>query len=234
MPENLKNRQHEPGSNGVSMSKGQSTLIQTGNRILFQGDSVTNAFRKPEEICNAYQLGSGYAMMVAAQILAARPTEGLTFLNRGVSGQGVRDLQARWQEDCLELKPDVLSILVGVNDAGPQRPEAPLSVEEYEQHYRDLLQATRDALPAVRLVLGEPFVLPCKGVMERVFDDVAARGDVVNRLADDFDAAVVPLQDVFAEAQKKAPPEYWAFDGFHPTAQGHWLIAKAWLKATGH
>ena len=208
-------------------------MIQPGNTILFQGDSVTNAFRKPEEVCNAYQLGSGYAMMVAARILATRPADGLSFINRGVSGEGVAGLRKRWQADCLDLKPDVLSILVGINDSRPTKEQPGLSVEDYELQYRELLQATRDVLPTVRLVLCEPFVLPCGAVLPRAADDVAARGDAVNRLADDFDAAVVPLQDVFAEAMKKAPAEYWAFDGIHPTAQGHWLIANAWLKATG-
>ncbi len=215
------------------MSKGKTTIIQPGNRILFQGDSITNAFRKPEEVCNAYQLGSGYAMMVAAQILAAQPADGLSFFNRGVSGNRVAELRKRWQEDCLELKPDVLSILIGINDGSPIAAKPAVSVEDYEQQYRELLQVTREALPAVRLVLCEPFVLPCGPVLPRAADDVIARGDAVNRLADDFDAAVVPLLDVFAEAQKMAPAEYWAFDGVHPTAQGHWLIAKAWLKAIG-
>lgn len=209
-------------------------LIQPGNLVLFQGDSVTNAFRKPEEVCNAYQLGSGYAMMVSAQILAARANDKLSFVNRGVSGEGVGGLRKRWQADCLDLKPDVLSILVGVNDSGYAQAKPALSVEDYEKQYRDLLQATRDALPKVRLVLCEPFLMLCGTVVKRAIDDVAARADIVNQLADDFDAAVVPLQDVFAEALKIAPAEYWAFDGIHPTAQGHWLIAKAWLKATGH
>ncbi len=208
-------------------------MIQAGNRILFQGDSVTNAFRKPDEVCNAYQMGSGYALMVAAQILAARPKDGLEFINRGVSGEGVAELQKRWQVDCLDLKPDVLSILVGVNDTQPAQSKPALSVKAYESQYRDMLQMTREALPQVRLILCEPFVLPCGEVLPRAADDVLARADAVNRLADDFDAAVVPLQDVFAEALKKAAPEYWAFDGIHPTAQGHWLIAKAWLKAIG-
>ncbi len=208
-------------------------MIQPNNVILFQGDSITNAFRKPEEACNAYQLGAGYAMMVAAQILAARPADGLTFLNRGVSGEGVQGLRKRWQADCIDLKPDVLSLLVGVNDSRPTKAEPFLDVAEFETQYRDLLQVTRDALPKVTLVLCEPFILPCGEVQARAAEDIAARGEAVNRLADEFDAAVVPLQDVFAAALTKAPAEYWAFDGIHPTAQGHWLIAKAWLKATG-
>lgn len=208
-------------------------MIQANDKILFQGDSITNAFRKPEEKCNAYQLGSGYAMMVAAQVLAGRPGEGVEFFNRGVSGEGVGGLRKRWQADCLDLQPNVLSILVGVNDSRPTMAEPLNSVEQFETEYRDLLQVTRDALPEVRLVLCEPFVVPCGAIQARAAEDIIARGDAVNRLADDFDAAVVPLQEVFEEALKSAPAEYWAFDGIHPTAQGHWLITQAWLRATG-
>jgi lysophospholipase L1-like esterase len=215
------------------MSKGEMAMIQPGNRILFQGDSITYAFRKPEEVCNAYQLGMGYAKMVAAQVLAARPADGLSFVNRGVSGDSVTSLRQRWQEDCLALKPDVLSLLIGVNDGSPTQAQPSVTVEAYEQQYRELLQVTREALPKVRLVLCEPFILPCGAVLPRAAEDLIARGDVVNQLADDFDAAVVPLQAVFAGALEKAPADYWAYDGVHPTAQGHWLIAKAWLKATG-
>jgi lysophospholipase L1-like esterase len=105
-------------------------MIQASDHVLFQGDSITNAFRKPEETCNAYQLGSGYAMIVAAQLLAARPRDNLRFTNRGVCGDGIDGLVNRWQVDCLDLRPDVLSILAGVNDAAPTRPEPATSLVE--------------------------------------------------------------------------------------------------------
>ena len=108
-------------------------MSQPNGHILFQGDSITNAFRKPEEVCNAYQLGSGYAMLIAAQLLAARPRETLRFTNRGVCGEGVKELLNRWQTDCLDLRPDVLSLLVGINDSRPIEPNPVNSLEEYEQ-----------------------------------------------------------------------------------------------------
>lgn len=208
------------------------SIIQPGNLVLFQGDSITNAFRKPEEVCNAYQLGSGYAMLVAAQVLAARPHDGIRFTNRGVSGEGIQGLQKRWQTDCLDLRPDIVSILVGVNDAAVTKPQAGTPLDEYERSYRELLRQTCAALPAVRLVLGEPFVLRCGDVQERAVADLAACGEIVRRLATEFGARVVPLQAVFAVALKQAPAEYWSFDGIHPNTQGHWLIAQAWLAAT--
>lgn len=207
-------------------------MIQANDHILFQGDSITNAFRKPEEVCNAYQLGSGYAMIIAAKLLAARPRETLRFTNRGVSGEGIIELTNRWQTDCLDLRPDVLSLLVGINDSRPIEPNPATSLEEYEQHYRALLARTRAALPSVRLVLCEPFVLRAGNVQERAVNDVAARGEIVRRLAAESGAVLVPLQAVFADALLRAPADYWSFDGIHPNAQGHWLIAEAWLRAT--
>ncbi len=206
-------------------------MIRANDHILFQGDSITNAFRKPEELCNAYQMGSGYAMIVAAQLLAVRPQDNLRFTNRGVCGEGVKGLQQRWQADCLDLKPDILSILVGINDVSPTQPCPATSLEEYEQRYRGLLAQTRAALPSVRLVLCELFVLHVVDVQERAVKDVAARGEIVRRLAAETGAVLVPLQAVFADALKRAPADYWSFDGIHPNAQGHWLIAEAWLRA---
>ena len=206
-------------------------MIRANDHILFQGDSITNAFRKPEEVCNAYQLGAGYAMIVASQLLATRPSDTLRFTNRGVSGEGVKELASRWQVDCLDLRPDVLSLLVGVNDADVTHESPATPLGEYERGYRELLARTLAALPSVRLVLLEPFVLQYGAVRERALADIAARGEIVRRLAVESGAIFVPLQAAFADALKRAPVEYWSFDGIHPNAQGHWLIAEAWLRA---
>lgn len=206
-------------------------MMRANDHILFQGDSITNAFRKPEEVCNAYQLGSGYAMMVASQLLAARPHDALQFTNRGVCGEGIKELQQRWQEDCLDLHPTVLSILVGINDAGPTGPCPHTTLEEYEQRYRALLAQTRTKLPLIRLILCEPFSLRVGSVNDRILSDVEARGVIVRKLASETGAILVPLQTVFADALQRAPAEYWSFDGIHPNAQGHWLIAETWLRA---
>ena len=207
-------------------------MIHASDHILFQGDSITNAFRKPEEVCNAYQLGSGYAMIIAAQLLAARPQDNLQFTNRGVCSEGIKELTSRWQTDCIDLRPDVLSILVGINDARPQEPGPMTSLADYESCYRALLARTRAALPSVKLVLCEPFVLRVGNVQERAAADVAARAGIVRQLAAETGSILVPLQAVFTAALEKAPAKYWSFDGIHPNAQGHWLIAEAWLRAT--
>ncbi len=206
-------------------------LIRPNDRILFQGDSITNAFRMPGEINNAYQLGAGYAMIAAAQLLHDRPHDDLTFVNRGVAGDSLAMLAARWRVDCLDLQPNVLSILVGVNDAQVTLSQPKTSLDEFERQYRELLARTRAALPEVRLVLCEPFALRVGEVRADRLDDVATRGGIVRRLATEFAAVIVPLQEVFADAQLNVPAEYWSYDGIHPNAQGHWLIAKAWLRA---
>lgn len=171
-------------------------------------------------------------MLVAAQLLAARARDNLRFANRGVCGEGIKELQQRWQTDCLDLKPTVLSILVGVNDVAPAQPVPATSLTEYERCYRELLTQTRASLPAVQLVLCEPFVLRVASMHKRAVEDVSARGEIVRRLAMETGAVLVPLQAVFADALKRAPAEYWLFDGIHPNAQGHWLIAESWLRAT--
>ena len=208
-------------------------MIRPNDHILFQGDSITNAFRMPQEMNNAYQLGAGYAMIVAAQLLAARPGDKLRFTNRGVCGEGIQGLQQRWQADCIELRPTVVSILVGVNDAQVMQCQPKTSLQEYEQCYRDLLSLTRAALPEVRLVLCEPFALHVGDVRADRLEDISARSAIVRRLAEESGSVLVPLQRVFADAQKQAPAEYWSYDGIHPNAQGFWLIAQAWLRACG-
>ena len=196
-------------------------------RILFQGDSITDGNRGRSADPN-HVLGHGYCFIIAAKYGAAYPERNLTFVNRGISGNTVLDLQGRWQKDTLALKPDVLSILIGVNDAGKKVP-----LEQYEQVYDQLLTETKAALPAVKFVLGEPFYLPKGG--HRADDardqDIQKRQTIVAGLAAKHGAALVKFQQVFDDACKRAPAEYWIWDSVHPTYSGHQLMADEWLKA---
>lgn len=197
-------------------------------RVLFQGDSITDGNRGRSADPN-HILGHGYAFIVAAKYGAAFPQLNLVFLNRGVSGNKVSDLAGRWAKDTLELKPDVLSILVGVNDAGHGVP-----VEEFERGYDELLAQTRAANPQVRLVLGEPFTLPVgkkKEGWEAWREDLRQRQEVVARLAKKHGAALVRYQQVFDDACRRAPADYWIWDGVHPTYPGHQLMADEWVRA---
>ena len=125
--------------------------------ILFQGDSVTDAGRSREDDA---QLGLGYPRLVSSLLSASYPELGLQFINRGISGNRVRDLKARWSEDCLELKPDILTILIGINDCWRRYDrEDPTSPEQYEEDYRWILTQTQERT-AAQIILLEPFVLP--------------------------------------------------------------------------
>ena len=197
----------------------------TGARILFQGDSITDGNRGRSLDPN-HILGHGYAFLVAAKFGAAFPSSNLDFMNRGVSGNTVADLNKRWQADTLELKPDLLSILIGVNDAGRGIP-----IIEFEPTYDKIILEAKAANPMLKLVLCEPFTLPVGKRKEGYsgwFANIKQRQEIVARLAKKHGAALVPFQHVFDEATKRAPAEYWIWDGVHPTYRGHQLMADEW------
>ncbi len=213
-------------------------MIPKKSTILFQGDSITDCGRNRDAGAtpnNLPGLGQGYAMMAAAELLSTRPADGLRVFNRGISGNRIVDLYARMQSDILNLKPDVLSILIGVNDTwhgkNPDWSNG-VAIPKYERIYRDLLNEVREALPNLKFVLCEPFVLRCGVVRDDWVEEIDQRRAVVAKLAPEFDALLVPFQSMFHEAVKLAPPEYWAPDGVHPSAAGHHLMAKCWLEKT--
>jgi lysophospholipase L1-like esterase len=211
-------------------------LVEPGQTILFQGDSITDASRKRDIAAANSQpaLGNGYAWLAATQLLVDRPDDNLKVFNRGISGDKVYQLSDRWQADCLDLKPDVLSILIGVNDYWHKLKHGYTgTVETYETDYRALLKRTKDALPAVRLVICEPFVLKCGSVDDTWFPDFDGYRAAAKKVADDNGAEFVPFQSMFDAAVKIAPPERWAADGVHPTPDGAALMAHWWLKAAG-
>jgi acyl-CoA thioesterase I len=209
-------------------------MIQNSDLILFQGDSITDAGRARDIALPNAGLGTGYAYLAAAHLLAARPADDLRFMNRGISGNRIVDLYARWREDALNLRPNVISILIGVNDTWHEfSRQAGVDVPKFERVYRQLLAETREALPKVKLVLCEPFVLPCGAVTPEWIPDVAARRAVTHKLATEFGATLVEFQKMFDRAQAQAAPAYWAGDGVHPTYAGHQRMAEEWLSAVG-
>jgi len=189
-----------------------------GARILFQGDSITDGNRGRSADPN-HILGHGYVFIIAARHGAAFPALRLDFLNRGVSGNTVLDLEKRWQKDTLDLKPDVLSILIGVNDEGRGVP-----LDQYEQVYDKILAQAKAANPNLKLVLCAPFVKPTGKVSE----GIRKRQEIVAKLARKHGAALVQFQPVFDEAAKRAPADYWIWDSVHPTYRGHQLMADEW------
>jgi lysophospholipase L1-like esterase len=194
-------------------------------RILFQGDSITDGNRGRSADPN-HILGHGYAFLIAARFGAAYPQLRLDFINRGVSGNTVRDLEKRWQKDTLDLKPDLLSILIGVNDNGRNVP-----LDEYERTYDKLLADAKAANPNIKLVLCEPFGLPVgkrKDSWESSNTGLEKRRQIVARLAAKHGAALVKFQRAFDEACRRAPADHWIWDGVHPTYSGHQIMADEW------
>jgi len=214
--------------------KGNSSVFKRGNILLFQGDSITDAGRekKKEVANNAGSLGRGYAFLAASQILYAQPEKELKIYNRGISGNKVYQLAERWQKDCLDLKPNVLSVLIGVNDYWHKRNgRYDGTVEIYENDYRELLNKTKLQLPGIQLVVCEPFyVLETSAVDKTWVEPMKKYQAAAFRIANEFNALWVPFQKVFDEAVKHAPGKYWAGDGVHPSVAGAQLMAEAWLK----
>jgi lysophospholipase L1-like esterase len=220
---------------GTSNKRLKKAVLGKGNTVLFQGDSITDAGRdkKKELPNNSGSFGRGYAFLAASNLLNAMPEKQLTIYNRGISGNKVYQLAERWEKDCLELKPDVLSILIGVNDYWHKRDgKYDGTVEVYEKDYRDLLIRTKKALPGVQLVLCQPYyVLETRVVDETWITPMKEYQAAAKRISDEFDTIWVPFQDVFDEAVKYAPATYWTADGVHPAMPGAQLMAEAWLKA---
>lgn len=155
------------------------------------------------------------------------------FINRGVSGNKVADLADRWQTDTLDLKPDVLSILIGINDVlAIVKNRSTPTIDGFRSTYRQLLERTRIALPDTLIVLCEPFMLPLGWTLEKPEiwkTELEPRRQIVRELAGQFNALFVNLQQPFIEACRKAPAKYWIWDGVHPMPAGHELIARQWL-----
>jgi lysophospholipase L1-like esterase len=205
-----------------------------GTVFLFQGDSITDGNRGRNNDPN-HIMGHGYAFSIASRVGADFPAAGYTFYNRGISGNKVPDLAGRWRADTIDLQPDVLSILVGINDAhaAVDSPATASSAAEFETGYRQLLQDARTARPATLFVLGIPFAYPVgsrAAIWPALNDAVMARAAMVKKLAAEFDAVLVDYSAVFNKAIEKAPAAYWVWDGIHPTVPGHELMAREWIQ----
>ncbi len=206
--------------------------LKPGSTVLFQGDSITDANRDrnlktPNEPA---ALGHGYVFHVSAELMFKYPDLDLKFYDRGISGDKVFQLADRWKEDCLDIKPHVLSIMVGINDYWHLRTSGyGGTIEDYETSYDNLLERTHTELPDVQFILGEPFLLEAGDFQPEHLEAFAAYRRAAQRLAKKHNAIWVPYQQAFDDALKQAPGDYWTRDGVHPTLAGHMLMAKTWL-----
>ncbi|MGO4291371.1 SGNH/GDSL hydrolase family protein [Chitinophaga sp. RAB17] len=221
-------------SAAVSAEKHKKVTLKKEGVVLFQGDSITDAGRKRDndQPNTGAALGGGYALMAASDLLLKNADKNLKVYNKGISGNKVFQLADRWDIDCLVIKPDVLSILVGVNDFWHTlNGNYKGTIQTYKEDYDKLLRHTKEQLPDVQLIIGEPFaVTGVKAVDEKwypAFDEYRA---AARALADKYEAVFIPYQSVFDKAQKSAPGVYWTADGVHPSVAGAQLMAEAWLQ----
>jgi lysophospholipase L1-like esterase len=207
--------------------------LKTNDTILFIGDSITDADRNSP----AHKpFGFGYIHFVANHLLAKYPTHNLKILNTGISGNTIRDLESRWQKDCLDHNPDILSILIGVNDVWYQfdteneLPDA-VPLHEYETTYRQLLTLAKQKCNS-QLVICEPFMF-CDDFNDPMFIHLRTFIEAVHRIADEFNACLVPLQKAIDGRIMEVPPQNWSQDSVHPEIWAHAWIAQQWLIAAG-
>lgn len=206
-----------------------ATTAPVARTLLFIGDSITDAGRRedPEE------LGHGFVRLLADHYAAHEPT--VTVINRGIGGDKVADLEARFGPDCLDLAPDLVTIYVGVNDSWHRFTRGEhVSEESFEQGYRRLLAQLSATVPHAPVLMIVPFVADVGEQAARIHSDLDGKVAIIRRLAAEHDHRIVDLEQVLAVALAAGhTPSTIAEDGVHPTPPGHRLIADAWLDAAG-
>jgi lysophospholipase L1-like esterase len=211
----------------MSRTTTKTLEILPNSTILFQGDSITDCERNYK--CSD-SLGQGYVMMISSWYSAKYPEKNVKFINRGRNGDRVSQLKSRWRKDCLELKPDIVSILIGINDVlGKCIWNRPTSVENFENDYRYLLDQVKDEIHA-NLVIMQPFLLDVAERYGNMRKELIMQIKVIEELSKEFDAVFIPLDTIFHEVSMKRRSSFWTNDGVHPTLPGHALIAQSWLR----
>ncbi len=200
--------------------------------FLFQGDSITDAGRDDENEDN-FGLGCGYALLVASDFMK-NSKEKLRFINRGVSGDRITDVYARIKEDIINLKPDFMSILIGVNDVAHELTmKCGVDTDKFEKIYSMLIDEVKEALPHIKIIIIEPFVLngtATAEMWEQFSYEVKDRAAASKRIAEKYKLEFVPLQNIFDEVCADGDTRYWSVDGVHPTAAGHQIIKEELIK----
>lgn len=210
-------------------------------KILFQGDSITDAGRQREGV---YSWGKSYPFLIEAEMGYDKPAE-YEYINRGISGNRIVDLYARMKTDIINLKPDYISFLIGVNDVWHEfSRQNGVDADKYEKIYTMLIEEIKEALPNVKIMIMEPFCLR-EAATENTDEEpdkwnkfsleVRKRAEKAKKIADKFDLPFVALQDEFDKASaltaNTVGNKYWLYDGVHPTPKGHELIKREWMKS---
>ena len=231
-------------------SQAQTYADTTGHRVLFIGDSITDgdwgkrdgkpSKDRPQWDWN-HIFGHGYMEHCATWYMAYHPEAKLQFFNRGISGNRLSDLEARWDEDCLAIRPEVISILIGTNDIHwwlDHDVEHPFGFDAWKARFCALLDRTREALPGVRIVLCTPFVSNSGWVAEKDYairnENVCRIAGVIRSICAEYGCVCVEFDTLFESLPGKYPElplEYWSWDGIHPTPALHRLMSDLWISA---
>lgn len=201
-------------------------------KIVLMGDSITDMERSREDL-RVTSYGFGYGFFLQGELSKKYPHEH-TVYNKGISGNRTVDLYARIKQDCWNYQPDLLSILIGVNDLWHDVEwNNGVEIERFDRIYRMYIEDTKKVLPNVKLMLLEPSLLKY-GVTEEKWEEfvkIKEYANVVKKIAEDYGAVFVPLQEKFEELAKEHEAGYYLYDGVHPSVAGARVIADAWLEA---
>ncbi len=229
------------GLTGLMTSYGGSLdkklKLPTSLSVVFQGDSITDAGRnkESEKANDFHNMGRGYAMLACAELVGGYPQTSWQLYNRGISGNKVPQLDARWEKDCLNMQPDVVSILIGVNDYWHSfTHDYKGTPTSYENDFDALLTRTKDNRPGVKLIIGEPFALPEGSAIKKIakwYPEFYEYQQAAKRVSDKHGAIWIPYQKIFDDACKTAECSHWSHDGVHPSFAGAHLMAKSWMEA---
>ncbi len=211
-------------------------------RILFQGDSITDVFRVRDlSTVNYIDYGRGYPLRVAGRLDFEEPCT-YEYFNRGISGNRIVDVYARLKADIINLKPDIMSFLVGVNDVWHDiNYQNGVDTAKFEKIYCMMIEEIKEALPDIRIMIMEPFVMAGSatvGVLDGGVDrldlfreGVAEKAAAARRVAEKYGLVFIPTQEKLNKLCTLMPPSYWTMDGVHPTPFGHEFLAEEWLAA---
>ncbi len=208
--------------------------LEKNDIILFQGDSITDWGRDHNKSFpnDTGSLGTGYVLLAAGQLLIQNPEKALQIYNKGISGNKVYQLAERWEADALAIKPNILSIHIGVNDFWHTLTNGYTgTIETYITDYHALINRTKKTLPDVKLVICEPFAVKgVKAVDDKWYPTFDLFRKAARDIAAEYKAAFVPYQSAFDKAVESAPGNYWTIDGVHPSIAGEALMAKTWME----
>ncbi len=207
-------------------------IFKDNQIVLFQGDSITDCTRDRND---ENSLGSGYVKLVAEKYNILYPESNVRFVNRGVSGDRVHNLIERYVEDFMDINPDFISIMVGINDVWRRYDSNdPSTVDSYKDHYEYLLKMIKTHMPETKILIIEPFLIHAKSEMVVWHEDLDPKIQAARDLAQKYADYYLPLDGIFASmCVKKYKKEEIAGDGVHPTPLGHMLIAEEIMKLIG-